>query len=654
MDNTRETIVVLASIFILGSAAQWLAWRIRIPAILLLLLTGFIAGPMTGFVQPEELFGPLLLPMVSLCVGLILFEGGLNLCMIEFRKIWKPLFGLLTIGVAVTWIVATLGGVYILGLSFPVALVLGAILTVTGPTVVSPLLREIRPVGSVGAVAKWEGIMIDPVGATLALLVFEAVDSIQQAEYGSAGLSAVIGLANILVTGLILGLGMAFLLVEVIARGWVPEWLHNSVTLMFVFLAFIASEAIHHEAGLLATTAMGIAIANQKRIATHRIIEFKENLVVLLLAVLFVVLAARVSLDSIYALGWQAPVYTLLLVLVARPAAVWLSTLSPVLSNKDRWFLSWLAPRGIVAAAVSSVFALRLGDAGQAIAPVTFCVVFMTVSIYGLTSGPLARFLGVSKPNPQGFLIAGANKTARIIGRKLQELGYAVILVDTRPSRVVKSRAMGLEVHYGNILSETLLEELDLGEIGYFLAMTANDEVNTLAVARFREIFGRDAVFQLVRALPARQLQSRESELKAIDPNSWDSRLLGSELFSEALDYETLDRLFGEGRSLTQIDFDTYSRIADPKALDTKDGNKSSAASIVAEGAEIARNGNSSFKIWPLIQIDGGAIRPIGRDDKLTRKENRVFLCLANGPLPESAMTPPAVVSTAITPSPET
>lgn len=540
MDSTQRSLAVLASIFVLGTGSQWLAWRLRIPAILLLLGVGCAAGPVNGFIDPEAVFGELLLPIVSLSVGLILFEGGLNLRFHELRGMWHSLLGLLTVGVVVTWAGGVAAGIWVLNLPASVALILGAILTVTGPTVIGPLLRDIRPLGSVGSIAKWEGIIIDPVGAILALLVFEGISAIRTAEFGSATLNALAVLGRVGSVALLIGLAAAGLLAVMLQRFWIPDHLQNPMTLTFVVAAFAAAELLHHEAGLIAVTVMGIALANQRLVNVHQIMEFKESLTVLLIAALFILLSARVSIESLTSLGWRGPAFALVLILFVRPLAVWLSTLGSGMSFAERCFLSWLAPRGIVAAAVSSVFALRLGESGTAIAPAVLIVIFSTVAVYGLTAGPLARALGLSNPDAQGLLIAGASQSARAIAAVLVNHGFKAVLVDTRHARIRKSRDAGLTVCFANILSDSVLDEVEFGGLGRFLALTSNDGVNTLAVARFREIFGRDKVFQLPQA------EAAHSRLEA----DWQQRLAGRTLFSPDLTYERLDRAFDDGASI--------------------------------------------------------------------------------------------------------
>lgn len=536
MKSSHAMLVALASIFVLGTGAQWLAWRLKIPAIILLLVVGCLAGSVSGFINPEEVFGDLLLPLVSLSVGLILFEGGLNLRLRELSQTWRSLLGLLIIGVIVTWAGATMAGILILNLPRSVALILGAVLTVTGPTVIGPLLREIRPSGRVGAISKWEGIIVDPIGATLAVLVFEVVDSIRSAQFGQATQEALSGLAIVTATGLSIGLAAAAILVVMLKKYWIPDHLHNPMALMFVCTVYTTSELIHHEAGLLATTVMGIAMANQRWVSIHRIMEFKESLTVLLISMLFIVLSARVPISSVFDLGWRGIAFAGALIIVIRPLAVWASTIGSGLTASERLFLCWFAPRGIVAAAVSSVFALRMGPSGAAIAPATFIVIISTVTIYGITSKWLAVRLKLSIPNAQGILIGGGNQFARAIASVLQREGIQSILIDSRFDRVQRARNAGLSACFANILSEHVLNQVDFGGLGRFMALTSNDEVNTLAMERFRELFGSSNVYQLNCA---------EKRYPRLEPDR--HRSIGRMLFAPQLTYEFIDNAMDEG-----------------------------------------------------------------------------------------------------------
>jgi len=533
-----ETIVVqVAGIIIIGVAAQWLAWRLRLPSILLLLLLGFVAGPFTGFLDPEELFGDLLLPIVSMCVALILFEGGLSLRVADLPAVGGIVRNLVSLGALITWSVSALAAYWIFDLTAELAILLGAILVVTGPTVIGPLLRHVRPVGTAGPILRWEGIVIDPIGALLAVLVFGVIlsGSVQPASIALAVLWTV-------VIGGGLGLLAAALLTLLLVRHAIPDFLQNAASLMLVLAIFTASNHFQQESGLLAVTVMGIALANQKFVDVRHIVEFKENLRVLLIASLFIVLAARLSRADLARVGVAEVIFVAVLVLVARPLAVAASTLKSRLTFKERVFLAWVAPRGIVAAAVSSVFALRLEKLGyqdaSLLVSITFIAIIGTVAIYGLTSAWVARRLGVADPNPQGVLLVGAQSWARSLAAALQQKGYTVCLVDSNQENIAAARMAGLPTYADSILAEYAIEEISLGGIGRILAVTPNDWVNVLAVQRFRPVFGRAQCFQLSpREEPAHK-QERHKHLH------------GRWLFGEAVTYATLAQRFGTGATV--------------------------------------------------------------------------------------------------------
>ncbi len=374
----------LAGVVALGIAAQWLAWRLRVPSILLLLAFGVAAGPLTGLLRPDELFGRLLLPGVSLSVAVILFEGGLSLKVRELRAIGSDLLRLTTVGALVTWLVSLAAARFLLGFDWPLAALLAAILVVTGPTVIAPILRHLRLGGRVGAVLKWEGIVIDPLGATLALLTFVVA---RAGGWHGGAAEAALALLRTAVVGGGLGLLGAGLLIVPLARYWIPDALHGAVALAVVFLAFAVANALQEESGLLAVTVMGIGLANQRLAPVRHLIEFKENLTVLLVSCLFILLAAPAP-EDLAALDLRSYLFLAAMVLFVRPASVLLSTIGSAMTWREKAFLCCMAPRGIVAAAVSSVFAQAMADAGFAQAgrmpPVTFLVIVGTVALYGL------------------------------------------------------------------------------------------------------------------------------------------------------------------------------------------------------------------------------------------------------------------------------
>ena len=527
-------LVGLTSIVFLGLLAQWLAWRTRLPAILLLLIFGFAAGA-TQLFDSDQLMGDLLFPVVSLSVALILFEGGLSLRLSELREIHQAVRNLITVGAAVTWGTTALAARFILELDWAYAILLGAILIVTGPTVVGPLLRHVRPLARVGSLAKWEGITIDPIGAILAVLVFEAI---LLREEGQLGWTSVFGLFEPFLAGLVLGvIGAAFVYL-MLKNYWLPDFLHSAFTLAVVVTAFTAANLLAGEAGLVTVTVMGVALANQRSATVHHIIEFKESLRVLLISSVFILLASRMKLEDLTAFGWQGVAFLAALFVVVRPASVFLSTLGTPLNWRERVFLSWLAPRGIVAAAVASVFSLRLAEAGHqeaaTLAPLTFLVIVATATVYGLTTRPLALMLKLTQQHPNGFLILGAHAWARQIAQALSSKGFQVMLADTNRENVLSARLAGLGALHGNILTEPE-ENLNLSGIGRMLALTANDEANSLACLHFRDDFGRQSVYQL----PVHQ-QDPEG-------HSDSHHLRGRILFGRDLTHKKLNGLSAQG-----------------------------------------------------------------------------------------------------------
>lgn len=534
---TEHILVGLASILVVGICARWLAWWLRLPAILLLLLGGLAAGPVTGLLAPDALFGSLLLPIVSLSVAIILFEGGLSLRFRDLPHIGRVLRNLVSVGAAVTWVFGTIAAYALAGLDLKLALLLGAILVVTGPTVITPLLRDIRPTGQVGSILRWEGIVIDPIGATLAVLVFEGIVA---GEFRQAATLVALGIVKTLAIGGILGFLGARALMLILKPFWAPDFLHNPLALMIVITVFTLANVLQDESGLLAVTVMGVLLANQKTVSIRHIVEFKENLRVLLISSLFILLAARLQLDDLTKLGLGSVAFLALLILVARPAAVALSTLGSELNWRERLFLAWMAPRGIVAAAVSSIFALHLAEAGyvqaERIVPLTFLVIIGTVALYGLTAGPVARWLRIAEANPQGVLIVGAYAWARPIASLLQTAGFRVLLVDTNLANIAAARMAGLPAYHGSILAEHALEEMPLDGIGRLIAWTPNDEVNALAALQGAELFGRAEVYQL----PPKDMGNNQA---AVMPQHLRGRLL----FNKGLTYPILTERFADG-----------------------------------------------------------------------------------------------------------
>lgn len=535
---SEHSLLALSSIIILGIAAQWLAWRLKLPSILLLLVFGFIAGPLTGFLNPNELMGNILLPMVSIAVAIILFEGGLTLRIKELPKIGNVLILLLTIGVLVTWVIATLAAYFVIGLNLSISILLGAVLTVTGPTVIGPLLRHIRLKGKVADILKWEGIVIDPIGALLALIVFEVI---LVGGFQEASIVVLVGIGGTILIGSLVGLLFAGLLVYLLKKYWIPDFLQETVTLCLVVSAFIVSDILQSESGLFATTVMGIAVANQKYVIVNHILKFKENLSVLIISFLFIVLSARLDFNVFENLSYTSLIFLAILVFIARPLSVFISTIRSGFSINERMFLSWMAPRGIVAAAVSSIFALRLAEYNipqtEFLVPITFIVIVGTVALYGLTAAPLARMLKVAQENPQGVLMVGGHSWALELAKVLKTNQFQVAIIDTNREDIYNARMAKVSAYHGSVLSESLIDDLRLEGIGKLLALTSNNEANSLACLHLRDIFDSKELFQL----------KPKEKLKSTDKTFSPKYLRGRYLFGDKINFDYLDEKFSSG-----------------------------------------------------------------------------------------------------------
>lgn len=492
----HNELLLISGVLAVGALCQWFAWRIKIPAILPLLATGFLAGPVSGILHPQAVLGDLFFPLISLAVAVILFEGALTLNWGEVRTVVSTVRNLLIIGALITWVGGAWAAHAIVGLPWDLALLFGALIIVTGPTVIAPLLRNVRPTATLSSILRWEGIIIDPIGASVALLVFDAIVS-----GGVNWQQTLVSLVRITAVGLGLGLGSGYAIYHLIRRYLIPDYLRDIGVLAFVIGIFALSDLLAAESGLLAVTVMGVYLANTDLRQLREIWYFKERLSVLLISTLFILLAANVQMSDLALLDWRTLLLLAIIMLVLRPLGVQISALGSALSLKERLFLSWVAPRGIVAAAVSSLFAFRLVDFGyteaRILGPLVFLVIVGTVLLQGSTAKGIARRLGVSEADPQGFLLMGASPFARALAKVLQAEGFVVRLVDSNHQQVVRARVDGLQVRQGNILSDYIDENLDLGGIGYFLALTSNDEANALACHHFAESFGSSHVYQL-------------------------------------------------------------------------------------------------------------------------------------------------------------
>lgn len=498
----------------MGILAQWIAWKIRIPAILPLILIGLLVGPFSVFVTEDgskiidgdRIFqGELLFDFIAISVGLILFEGGLTLKLKELRGLGKTVRNMLIIGTIVSMVGGSLSAYYILGLDIRIAILFGSLIIVTGPTVIGPILRNVKVNSNINTVLKWEGILIDPIGALIAILVYEFI--ISGRENAQITSFAIKGFLLTISSGLLVGTLLAFSTYYILKRRELPRYLMNAGVLALVVVCFSFSEFIHEESGLLAVTIMGMILANMRLDVLRNILSFKEDISVMLISLLFLLLSSRMDIQDITILGYSSLIIFAIVVFVLRPVTIFLSTINSNLSVNEKLFISWISPRGIVAAGIASIFTVRLTDPdgpvggiadAQYLLSLTFLIILGTVILQGSTAKMVARALGVLRAEPTGVLFLGANEAARYIARFLQNEGVKVLLADTAKSSTVEARSMGLQVYNGSLLSEGVLDELDLNPYGQFYAMTSNTEINILAMKQMVGEFEKKNMFRLV------------------------------------------------------------------------------------------------------------------------------------------------------------
>jgi len=459
---TLATLLLL--ILVAGLASQWLAWRIGLPAIIVL-----------GLSQKE------LAELIGLGVAIILFEGGMDLKLGEARRVGLGIGRLTILAPPLVWMLGTLSAHYVAGLSWPVAWVLGAILVVTGPTVILPLLRQARLNKESASLLKWEGIVNDPVGVLLAVLTFQYFTLA-----GSGWLHVITGLgAAVAAAGLVGGLG-----------GWFIGWVY--------WRGLVQS-------GLLTVTVMGLVIGNMKLVERGPLRYFKENITVILLSILFIIIPTQLEHQHLAMLNWRMAAFVLSVLIFVRPLGIMLATLGVTMRGTDKFLLAWVAPRGIVAAATAGIFGPALVEAGypdaQLLLPIVFLVIIVTVLVHGLTLGPLARKLGLAAKKANGLLIVGASPWTQALAQKLHELKVNVMVTDGSYHRIQPVREAGINVYHGEILSEHAENELDDQHLSFLLCATDNHYYNALVCKAQGQNFGHHRTFQL--ALPCEVHQEK-------------------------------------------------------------------------------------------------------------------------------------------------
>lgn len=510
--------IELAGIIILGIFAQWIAWRVKVPAILPLILIGLLVGPLSTqwtekgqkLLEPtwDEALGKGIFPQeylfyfVSLAIGIILFEGGLTLKRKEIRGVGSAILRLVTIGSFITLLGAGLAAHFIMNLSWPISFLFSALIIVTGPTVIAPILQNVNLNRNVATVLKWEGILIDPIGALAAVLVFEFIRS---ADGGMEFTShALISFFRTLLIGIALGAISGYTLYQIIKNEWVPHYLLNVFTLAYVLMVFVFSDILEHESGLLSVVVMGMVMGNLDVPRINEILSFKESLSILLISMLFILLAANIDMSDLELIlnNWRSFALFGFVALILRPIVVFASTHDSDLKFKEKLFISWVGPRGIVAAGIASLFGITLVgnevEGAEYITPLVFMIVLGTVILNATTARFAARILGVTLNASNGILIIGSNIASRALAKYLHHNNRHVVIVDNNEANIKKASEAGLEAFVTNIYIDDLSDHIELTDIGYLLAMTSSGDVNNYAAKKFEQLFGERGTYRIM------------------------------------------------------------------------------------------------------------------------------------------------------------
>lgn len=551
----------LMLVVFIGILSQWIAWRFRMPAIVVMSVVGLLVGPFLGMINPEESMGDLFSPIISFAVAIILFEGSLNLDFKEIRGFNKPVLRITTIGAFIAWIAGSLAAHYIAGLSLSVAFIIGGLFIVTGPTVILPLLRQAKLKPRPAAILKWEGIVVDPFGALLAVFAFEVIRFLNS----EVTLNSFLLFFAASIFAVVLGGGAGWFFGRSFDRGGVPEYLKSPVMLAAVIFVFVFADEVMQQTGLLAVTAMGMVMANMNLSSIKEIRHFKENISVLLISGIFVMLTASLSREVLLEIfNWNIILFVVAMLFIVRPLSIWVSTIGTELNAREKLLIGWIAPRGIVALTVSGYFASILKDHGyedaSLLTALTFALVFGTVVLHGFTIGPLAKKLNLTTTDESGVLIVGGSRFAAEFAKSIKETNNDVLIADRNWASLAQARNHGVNIHIGNILTEQQDYDLDLTPYKFMLAMTRSDLYNAHVCEDFAPSLGRENLYQV--AVP----KSEEGTRKV-------SGIGGHSLFTPATPIRELEKRVNSGHEIRktaitkQYSYTQYLRERDDKSI---------------------------------------------------------------------------------------
>ncbi len=534
-------LLLVVGLAVAGVLGQWLGWRLRLPAIIPLLVIGALLGPVAGVVRPSQTLGEVMRPAVGMAVAIIVFEGGLNLDLRELRSAGSGVLRLVGVALPLNWLFGAIAAHGLAGLSWPVAVLVGAILVVTGPTVIMPLLRQARLEPRAASFLKWEAIVNDPIGATLTLLVL----SYLTLSTSMTGAEAVGHLAWRTALGALvaaaLGLVAPFGIRTLFKRDQAPEYLKTPILLGGALGVYAAGEAIQPETGLVGATLFGVVLANIDVTGLAELRRFKESLTVFLVSGLFILLTANIDRDTVLLLSWPIAVTTAAVLFVVRPLAIGLATMGAKMSWRERLLVGWIGPRGVVAAAIAGVAGERLAAAGypdaRLVLPLVFAVITSTVLLHGLSLAPIARGLKLASGGRGGLLIVGASRFSVALGETLRGMGVSVVVVDRNAAALRAARLAGLPTLRVEVLSTIGEEVVDLRDVEHLICATADDAYNALVCTRFAPELGRERVYQIA---------TEEAGERTAAAREWRGKIVGA----AELDHERLAGLMADGARL--------------------------------------------------------------------------------------------------------
>ena len=538
-----EVIILYFSLILsLGIFAQWIAWRIKIPAIIPLLLAGFLVGPVFGILDSRALLGDLFLPFVEILVPIIVFEGALGLKFQDIKATGKTIFLLTSIGVLVSFGILSAASYYILDFSLSLSCMFGALMVITGPTVILPILRQIRIKNNLASIIRWEGILIEPVGALLVTLVYQIMFT-----ESLTAMTLSILIAKTVFGGLAIGIGLTYLILFLFDKHYLPDYLQEVFVLTVVVTAFVLANVMQGGAGLVTVVILGVLLANQRKISVSHIIVFKENIRILAISSLFVIIASSLSLETLKAYsGVSVFLFLLVVIFVSRPISVFVSTIGTSLEFKEKLFLSWIAPRGIITAAIASLFAVEMMAHGiqeaEALVPLTFFVIVVTVAVYGLSASSVQKLLRLQRGSQGYILLVGANEIARHLAVVLMSFGIKVMVIDTNKQNVEKAKFEGICAYHRNIFSFHLMEEVQSLGVDTFISLTNSDEVNLLSAMKYISFLGHESVYRI-------QSSTKES----IEDKNINSIRNGNILFNDTYNFSKLDLAFKESKAFKTV-----------------------------------------------------------------------------------------------------